>query len=358
MKFRFTYKILLSLSLLALSLVSCRKTREDDVDTRSANLVLNFTESGDIGNREMLKTIRFIVFRDASSNFPRVDVNEYVAIAEADQKMITEIGANYLEVTPNDDIMVAVIINEPQDLKSQLDGVQHQGDLENMVYDITDILNANDAITAMPIVGVIRDIAVAKDQTESVTMVVERAVARIDIYLEAMQGSVATGYSPSSSVTVHNLSYGSYFAMGNADNDTRDNATASKNFGKVMTDVSDLQDKTWTPSSSVEWSYSGVPADDRKLLCSFYTAERIFKADYSDRIAVSLTNIKRANMLTGATNKDIGTVSNGGTVKAFTEIRRNNVYRITAQVEPVVGLTLTVSVEDWGSPQDVDIIIN
>ena len=344
--------------LLALCLVSCKKTREDDVDTRSANLVLNFTESGDTGNREMLKTIRFIVFRDASSNFPRMDVNEYVAIAEGDQKMITEIGANYVEVTPNDDILVAVIINEPGGLKNQLDAVQHQGELENIVYDIADILNSNDTITAMPIIGVIRDIAVAKDQTESVTMVVERAVARIDIYLEAMQGSVETGYTAGSSVTVHNLSYNSYFAMGNADNDTRDNATSSKNFGKVMTDVSDLFDKTWTPSSTARWSYSGVPADDRKLLCSFYTAERIFKADYSDRIAVSLTNIKRANMLTGIANKDIATVSNGGTVKAFTEIRRNNVYQITAQVEAVVGLTLTVSVEDWGPPQDVDIIIN
>lgn len=358
MKLRLIYRIF-CMSLLAASLVSCSKTRMDDgVETR-AGLILNFTESGDIENREMLKTIRFIVVRDASSNFPKVDINEYVAIAEADQKLVTEIGASELEVTPNDDILVAVIINEPSDLTTQLEAVQHHGDLENIVYDIADILNASDEITAMPIIGVIRDISVAKDQTETVTMVVERAVARIDIYLEAMPGSVATGYTlNSSSVTVHNLSYDSYFAMGNVDNDTRDNAAVSNNFGKVMTGVSDVFDKTWTPTSTVQWSYSGVPADDRKLLCSFYTAERIFKTDYSDRIAVSMVNIKRASQETGVADKDIETVSNGGTAKIFTEIRRNNVYQITAQVGAVVELALTVSVEDWGPPQDVDIIIN
>ena len=76
--------------------------------------------------------------------------------------------------------------------------------------------------------------------------------------------------------------------MGNVGNGTRDNADSSKNYGKVKEDVSEsnLLTHSWTAATTETWAYSSAPgAENRKLLCSFYTAERLFKSDYSDRLS-------------------------------------------------------------------------
>ena len=77
--------------------------------------------------------------------------------------------------------------------------------------------------------GVIRDISIAPDETKTVQMVIERAVARVDVFIEAIDGGAVTGYTAgSTSVTLHNFSHDSYFVMGNVGNGTRDNADSSK----------------------------------------------------------------------------------------------------------------------------------
>ena len=55
--------------------------------------------------------------------------------------------------------------------------------------------------------------------------------------------------------------------------------------------------------------------------------------------------------------KTITKVDNSGTPTAqpFTEIRRNNVYQVTARVGKVGIQILTISVEDWGERQDIDL---
>ena len=213
--------------------------------------------------------------------------------------------------------------------------------------------------------GVIRGISVVSEETKTVEMVIERAVARVDIFLEATDGGAVTGYTNgSTSVTLHNFTRNSYFVMGNEANGTRDNADPSKNYGKVMEDVpvSDLLAETWTAAATETWSYSSATgAANRKLLCSFYAAERIFKSDYSDRLAVSMTNIlKGPPDVTGITGKVIETITkvdDSGTPVAqpFTEIRRNNVYQIVAKVGKVGIQILTITVEDWGTQQDIDL---
>ena len=42
--------------------------------------------------------------------------------------------------------------------------------------------------------GVIRDISIAPDETKTVQMVIERAVARVDVFIEAIDGGAVTGY--------------------------------------------------------------------------------------------------------------------------------------------------------------------
>jgi hypothetical protein len=64
--------------------------------------------------------------------------------------------------------------------------------------------------------------------------------------------------------------------------------------------------------------------------------------------------------ITGITEKVIETITKvddkgGSTAQPFTEIRRNNVYQITARVGKIGIQILTVTVEDWGEKQDIDL---
>lgn len=360
---------LLHIICLAFTVLLFACSRNDAIDesfpVTRAQLSIGLEDKGDVNRQEMIKTIRFIVFRNASGDV-RLDVNKLVTMDTP--STATDIAVQDLEVKPNNDIMVIVIANEPQSLTDELDDITSLGMLQNMKYNIAAILNSDGEIvssTGMPMTGVVRDISVVPDETKSIRMVIERAVARVDIFLEATNGGAVTGYTSGSiSVTLHNLTHDSYFVMGNAENGTRDNANASKNYGKVIENVStgDLLEKTWVAGEDNIWAYSSAAgAENRKLLCSFYTAERIFRQDKSDRLAVSMVNVlKGPPDTTGITGKVIETITkvddNGSpAAQPFMEIRRNNVYQITARVGKVGIQILAVTVEDWGERQDINV---
>lgn len=330
-----------------------------------AQLSIGLVDNGEEDRQEEIKSIRFIVFSNASGDV-KLNVNELIKLDTPGTA--TDITAQVLKVTPNDDMMVIVIANEPQGLASALSSVTSSSQLREINYDIATILDDDGEIvstTGMPMTGVIRDISVASDQTKTVEMVIERAVARVDIFLEAIDGGAMTGYTAgSTTVTLHNFTHGSYFVMGNEANGTRDNTDPSKNYGKVKGNVpdSDLSTETWTASTSEMWAYSSATgAKNRKLLSSFYVAERTFRSDYSDRLAVSMANVlKGPPDVTGVTEKVIETITkvdDKGTPVAqpFTEIRRNNVYQITARVGKIGIQILTITVEDWGEVKNIEL---
>lgn len=348
-----------------LFLFSCSDAVDELILPIRAQLNIGLVNNGDLDRQEEVKVIRFIVFNHASG-VARLDVNERVVLDTPGTA--TDITAQTLKVIPDNDIMVIVIVNEPQSLTNELDGIGSLGELQNVDYNIADILNSDGEIvssTGMPMTGVIRGISVVSEETKIVEMVIERAVARVDIFLKAIDGGAVTGYTTgSTSVTLHNFTRNSYFVMGNEANGTRDNVDPSKNYGKVMENVptSDLLEETWTAGTTTTWAYSSASdAKNKRLLCSFYIGERIFKSDYSDRLAVSMTNVlKGPPDVTGITKKVIETITkvdNSGTPTAepFTEIRRNNVYQITARVGKVGIQILTITVEDWGERQDIDL---
>ena len=331
------------------------------------NLIFTVVEKpgGGFLQQEKINSMRFIVFGSTPGGV-RLDVNEHILLSTPETA--TDIDAQLLEVTSSNDILVVVIANEPQSLTSKLDGIANLLTLQEMIYDISSILNSDGQIisaTGMPMTGVIRDISIAPDETKTVQMVIERAVARVDVFIEAIDGGAVTGYiAGSTSVTLHNFSYDSYFVMGNVDNGTRDNTDSSKNYGKVKEDVSEsnLLTHKWTAATTETWAYSSAPgAENRKLLCSFYTAERLFKSDYSDRLSISMANVpKGPSDVTGITEKVIESVTKvdgtgSPTAQPFTEIRRNNVYQVTARVGKIGIQILTISVEDWGERQDIDL---
>lgn len=346
-------------------LFSCSNDAVDELPPLTrAQLSIGLVDEGDTDRQEEIKTIRFIVFNHASG-VPRLDVNERIVLDTPGTA--TDITAQVLKVIPDNDIMVIVIVNEPQSLISELDGIGSLWALQEVDYNIASVLNNGEIVssTGMPMTGVIRDISVASDEVKAVKMVIERAVARVDIFLEATDGGAVTGYTKDvTSVTLHNFTHNSYFVMGNEANYTRDNANPSKNYGKVMTNAvdADLLTQTWTAATTETWAYSSVTgAENRKILCSFYVAERIFRSDTSDRLAVSMVNVlKGPPSVTGIAGKVIETITkvdNSGTPTAqpFTEIRRNNVYQITARVGKIGIQIITISVEGWGKVQDIDL---
>lgn len=364
-------KKLLHIIYLASTILLFSCSREADVayelpaHTTRAQLSIDLVNNGDVEQQEKINSMRFIVFGSTPGGV-RLDVNEHILLSTPETA--TDIDAQLLEVTSSNDILVVVIANEPQSLTSQLDGIANLLTLQEMIYDISSILNSDGQIisaTGMPMTGVIRDISIAPDETKTVQMVIERAVARVDVFIEAIDGGAVTGYTAgSTSVTLHNFSHDSYFVMGNVGNGTRDNADSSKNYGKVKEDVSEsnLLTHSWTAATTETWAYSSAPgAENRKLLCSFYTAERLFKSDYSDRLSISMANVlKGPSDVTGITGKVIESVTKvdgtgSPTAQPFTEIRRNNVYQVTARVGKIGIQILTISVEDWGERQDIDL---
>lgn len=345
-------------------LFSCsRDTLDESLPLTRAALSVGLADNGEVEELEDIKTIRFIVFGDASGS-PYLDTN--VLDTRDVPVPATDIAVRNLEVKSNDDIMIIVIVNEPQELVTRLENVGSLSDLQNLEYDIADILNANEGIDLMPMTGVIRGISVLPGKERSVRMVIERTVARVDVFLQATSDGAETGYTDgSTSVTLHNLTYEGYFVMGNESNGTRDNASyPSRNFGQVKADVleSTLLEKTWTAGTTVVWAYSADnDAKNRRLLCSFYTAERIFRTNGSDKLTVSMKNVRKGPQnITGVTEQEIGQITTAGedgqaVTKDFTEFRRNNVYQITAKVGKLGIQIAKVTVEEWGARTDIDL---
>lgn len=359
---------------LAVTLVSCGEKEIITPLATRASLQVNLVDDTNKDRQEIIKTIRFIIFDDASSSSVTLDKNVFSEIQSPETA--TDIKIEKFEVKPNDDKLVVVIINEPAELTDELDLIGDMTALENMTYNIARILNEAGreviASTGMPMVGVV-GVGVANGDTEIVKMVVERAVARVDIYLGVRNDSKhEIGYckqsadTEASSITLYNLSYNSYFVMGNESNGTRDNIEApSKNYGKIMSEVADdvLVSKTWTAEIDKSWHYSAEDdAENVQLLCSYYTAERLFRSGYGDRLAISMANFKKATLSVGMDKRPIETVtkrtSEETTAVPFIEIRRNNVYVITTYVGEVFEIDIhQVTVENWGTRQDIDLDI-
>lgn len=167
-------KKLLHIIYLASTILLFSCSREADVayelpaHTTRAQLSIDLVNNGDVEQQEKINSMRFIVFGSTPGGV-RLDVNEHILLSTPETA--TDIDAQLLEVTSSNDILVVVIANEPQSLTSQLDGIANLLTLQEMIYDISSILNSDGQIisaTGMPMTGVIRDISIAPDETKTV----------------------------------------------------------------------------------------------------------------------------------------------------------------------------------------------
>lgn len=97
-------------------LFSCSKDAMDDelLPVTRAQLSIGLEDKSEVERQEEIKSIRFIVFSNASGDV-KLNVNKLVTLDTP--ATATDITAKNLEVIPNNDIMVIVIANEHKVLR-------------------------------------------------------------------------------------------------------------------------------------------------------------------------------------------------------------------------------------------------
>lgn len=324
--------------------------------------------NADATAEDYLHTARFIVFDNASTTRPSLDLNERIPVKESD-KNANKFSIT-LETSKNADKMIVLILNEPEGLSGTLAGINRPDALEELHFEFAQILNNDHATlleTGMPMSGVIwagsshgRPVYETQAEAEQnrFEMEVERAVARVDFWLEAVEEGAVTGYTSGlTRVTLANTYTTSYLAMGNTKNGTRNNTvTPARNYGFMQTvDPAVFVEpgnpkKTWTAGSTKTVTYSSAPnAENKVLACSFYTAERTCSAPGdADKLKLELENVIKGVGGTADGTFTIATMTpqGGGTPLPFTQILRNNVYEITASVSKK-GIEIGGQVLDW-----------
>ena len=148
-------KKLLHIICLASTILLFSCSREADVayelpaHTTRAQLSIDLVNNGDVEQQEKINSMRFIVFGSTPGGV-RLDVNEHILLSTPETA--TDIDAQLLEVTSSNDILVVVIANEPQSLTSKLDGIANLLTLQEMIYDISSILNSDGQIISATVI--------------------------------------------------------------------------------------------------------------------------------------------------------------------------------------------------------------
>ena len=348
-----TYALLFSLLL-----CSCIKETEMDITDstlpQSAWMTVGINNETSLSSdyREEIKTVRIIVFNNASTN-PVLDVNTLNVINTPAVGTGIDID---MAVTVNSDKMIIAIINEPSQLSNQLSVLNHPSSFEDIDYNFAHILNSNHTTILsnvyMPMTGVKRGFAVNKTHTAgsplNINMTVERILARIDIYLKKNM-TETTQLTTSTTIKLKNTFNKGYFAAGTMADGTRyqTGGLISQNFGHMMTIAPhNLTYVSWSPLSTVNvgTTLPGSPT------CSFYTPERTCQATgNADKLILEFTDINLVGI--GPRHGEVvlshmTDLPGGVTNNSLTEIRRNNVYTVTGTVNSHEML-FEAQVIDW-----------
>lgn len=341
---------------LAITLSSCSWEEEvvppvdPDIQTRALTVSLN--DDGEEGKRETVNTVRLIVFDNASTGNPTLDTNERIDISESNK---TATGFDVtVKVKVDADKMVVAVVNEPSALQTQLGMVRSVPELESIMYDFGNILNANHTGFRvgqyMPMTGVKRGLVVAQSNTSQnparTTMTVERAFARIDIYLKAAPGVTAHLIDNYTRISVLETYDKGYLAVGTQADGTRyqTGSAAANNFGRLLTvPASELLDHNLPEDNEPQYatwvSYGGTTLTEARPsvpTCSFYVPERTCTGVPSDKLKIRFDGIydEDTSDFKFATFTLSEAIPQGGSQsQALEAIKRNNVYEIIGTVK-------------------------
>ncbi|RHR38248.1 hypothetical protein DWX23_15030 [Parabacteroides sp. AF18-52] len=314
---------LISISMAAIFLNACSVEQSvDGGDGLRGLMAVEVLTDGALAD-DHIHTARFIVFDDASV-FPSVDINKMMTL-ENDDRDAKEFRTT-LKVHCNPDKMLVVILNEPATLTGFLETVTAPGDLETVTYLMAEIFNENHTATltkGIPMTAASYNISVTEENdTESkaarVEMEVKRAVARVELWLRTelpFQSEVGR----STAVTL----------LKSHDEGCLMAPDATRNFGYMQT--------VDAPDKEVSWSYTDTDplklADTLQFVCAFYTPERTCSAPGdADKLILDIRGIGTSDGTRNAVSTLSSFSTGGGPSQYITEIRRNNVYRISGVV--------------------------
>jgi hypothetical protein len=296
-----------------------------------------------------IKTIRFIVFKDLLST-PKVEVNEFHEVSEGTSasalSAVLEVSVNEAGLGRK---LVVAIANEPTALSDELDAVTLVSQLEELRLDMSGFVATDHQSlltgASMPMSGAIwtdSDDIYAKEEDARngrVALLLERAVAKVDVYLNT-DNSDGLQITSGSKVTLGNTYGQSYLIYHN---------NGANAVGRIEApESSEMISKTWTQSAAslaVPYKTPAVQSDPSSVyLCSFYTAERSCATDKL-LLDVMFRVSGDEGVKSGSVKLNELTYEDG---KAFNEVIRNTTYKVTVTIG---AKGMTAIVQDWKSEE-------
>lgn len=239
------------------------------------------------------------------------------------------------------------VINEPDDtdIHSALALANHPNGIKQAQYKITNYLSNGDGKIvnvlkkteeySLPMYGELTSTVIST--TSSLSMQVDRAVARIDVYMAKAEGITSDATTQTATLRVDAASEVGYIAS-----------------EKVVSTAPTIKNFLDTPVNSTLTNYSEGTNNGYAKIYSFYIPEQTCP-ETSDRLVFTIGGIQWNNMETTYNPFILGNNSVNTSNKPLDKIERNHVYRIYCRMSPSTkDVSLDVSVSPWGvvAPQD------
>lgn len=253
---------------------------------------------------------------------------------------VTGIATVNIDVTPGNNKTFYVVVNEPEDdaIHSALALANHPNGIKQVQYFIADYLNSN--INALSKSGDYflpmykeQNVNISKTST-NLTIGVDRAVARIDVYMIKAAGITTEAKTDDATLKVERSANSGYIATDN---------TKSTN--------PDL-DNYFEMNNSVAVTLGNYTADytDYKKIYSFYVPEQSCN-DESHRLKFTLGGITWGGhqMNTPYNAFYLGNDASNSAGTVLNKITRNTVYRIYCRIKPTTkDVSFNIVTMPWG----------
>lgn len=238
----------------------------------------------------------------------------------------------------NPDKMLVVVVNEPQVMTSVLNAVIAPEQLEEMLFRMDDTFSFDHVqplMSGIPMSGVKRKIVVEENVTTNEKITIERAVARVELWLKKADEIAFARLSTSmnSRVLLENTYGKGYLVTGTEADKTRfqTGLEIENNFGYIQTPTSGFEHVIWNYRDANVLELSDAP----QRICMFYTPERTYEvADDRNKLFLDIRGLSSPEGERGIRTALTEFIPEGGSSpRVITEIRRNNIYRIIGTVK-------------------------
>jgi len=330
---KWTLKIVIIAATFAL-LSSCSSDEGNNPGPPVARSTVDIeTVIGGAEDEDKLYTVRYLIFDDASTT-ASLDKNILINVTEENRKATT--FKSTIEVNSNPDKMIIAVVNEPDDMTTQLNQAVSPEGIEDMVFNMGSVFTSDNTALkpsrSIPMSGVKRKIAVTEDNTTNVEMNLERSVARVELWLKKEDNLTFARVNTSTGVSLAKSHTEGYLATGTQADGTRfqTGASAADNFGHMLTVQNPATTLNWTYTESSPMELTGT----HQLICSFYVPERTCSAaNDADKLVLGISKLQTSESeRTSAGNVLDKFSEDGGPEQPITEIKRNNIYQVFGTV--------------------------